>query len=285
MSTHELGFTDSLMQSKRSKFLMGSLFLMTASIAPAALAQTTYAVTTNDGSTYQGELVENVVGDHVTIKLADGQLRRFAAADVRAQTSESPTPFVIPNMPMMPGAPVTYAGPDAVHVHLENDDGGSGTLYMESRSGWVPACTMPCTTTLDPKVQYKLHGSDPFLLPRGSNLDLVANYSTRRAFHTAGSWLLAPGVLALLAGPLTMGIGAGINGEDALGPSSKQGGGQTAVDVGAVIGGAGLALTVLGIVFLAVHWSPTLTTRGGDTLVSKHESPIKLGPAGIGFAF
>jgi hypothetical protein len=271
------------MQSSRLNLLVRALFVSCAAvISSPAFAQTTTTVTTNDGSTYQGELVENVVGDHVTIKLADGQVRRFAAADVRAQTAPfvNVEPFV---MPVMPRAPVTYDGPDAVRVHVENDDGGSGTLYMESQSGWVPACTMPCTTALDPKVQYKLHGSDPFLFPRRPNLDLVADYSKRRGFHTAGAWLLAPGILALLAGPLTMGIGAGMNAQDALGPVSQQGGGQTAVYVGAVIGGAGLLLTVLGAVFLAVHWSPTLETRSGETVVSKHTSPIKLTPTGLVF--
>ncbi len=266
---------------------MGALFVSaTAAISSPAFAQTTYTVTTNDGSTYQGELVENVVGDHVTIKLADGQVRRFAVADIRTESSSLVTnvpPIVMPVMPGMPGAPVTYAGSDAVHVHVENDNGGSGTLYMESQSGWVPACNMPCTTALDPKVQYKLHGSDPFLFPRTGNLDLVADYSKRRAFHTAGAWLLTPGVLAMIAGPLTMGIGAGVNAQDAMVSSSKQGTGQTAVDVGAVVGGVGLAMTVLGIVFLAVHWSPTLATRNGETVVSKRQSPIKLTPTGFTF--
>ena len=183
----------------------------------------------------------------------------------------------------LPGVPVTYDGPDAVHVHVENEDGGGGTLYMESRSGWVEACTMPCTTTLDPKVQYKLHGSDPFVFPQKHDLDLVADFSKRRAFHTAGAWLLGTGLLAAVAGPMVMGIGAGINAQDALGPVSKQGGGQTAVDVGAVITGVGVTFTILGIVFLATHWSPTLSTRSGETIVSKHRSPITITPSGFTF--
>jgi len=80
-----------------------------------------------------------------------------------------------------------------------------------------------------------------------------------------------------------MGIGAGVNAQDALGPVSKQGGGQTAVDVGAAIAGAGLFFTILGAVFLGVHWSPTLTTRGGDSIVSKHAPPIQLTPTGFTF--
>ncbi len=188
--------------------------------------------------------------------------------------------FVFPGTP---GTPVTYAGLDAVHVHLENADGGGGTLMMESASGWLPACTMPCTTTLDPKVQYELHGSDPFFFPQTRDLNLVADYSKRRAFHIAGTWLLTPGILAALAGPFVMGIGAGINAQDAMDPSSKQGTGQPAVDVGAVMLGAGVTLAVLGIVFLAVHWSPTLTTRSGETLVSKHRPPIQVTPTGFTF--
>lgn len=215
-------------------------------VMTASISSSAFAQT-NDGSTYQDELASVVV-------------------------------------PRMPGVPVTYTGPDAVRVHLENDDGGGGTLYMESRSGWVPACTMPCTTTLDPKVQYKLHGSDPFGFPQRGNLDLVADYSKRRAFRTAGSWMVGLGVLALIAGPLTMGIGAGINAEDAMEPTPpKQGGGQTAVDVGGAILGGGVLFTILGAIFLAARWSPTLTTRGGDTIVSKHAPPITLTPTGFAF--
>jgi hypothetical protein len=255
-------------------------------ISSSAFAQTTYTVTTTDGSTYEGELVENVVADHVTIKLADGQVRRFAAAEIRAQDVAAP-PLVV-SVPQamfrgMPGRPLTYEGPDAVSVHVENDDGGAGTLYVESPSGWMPACTMPCTTTLDPKVQYKLHGSDPFVLPQKANLDLVADYSKRRAFRTAGTWLLTPGIIGLLAGPMIMGVGAGINAQDAMGPVAQRGGGQEAVDVGGIITGAGLALTILGAVFLAVHWSPTLTTRSGETITSKRSPPIRLTPTGFVF--
>src|ERR1700691_3404966 len=51
-----------------------------------AKAQTApYFVVTNDGSSYQGDLVENVVGQHVTIRLASGELRTFQAADIKAQ--------------------------------------------------------------------------------------------------------------------------------------------------------------------------------------------------------
>jgi hypothetical protein len=47
--------------------------------------QAAYFVVTNDGSSYQGQLVENVVGQHVTIRLASGELRTFQAGEVRAQ--------------------------------------------------------------------------------------------------------------------------------------------------------------------------------------------------------
>ena len=46
---------------------------------------------------------------------------------------------------------------------------------MESQSGWVPVCTMPCSTTVDPKVDYRLHNSDPFRFPAGPPLNLTAD--------------------------------------------------------------------------------------------------------------
>src|ERR1700689_677802 len=49
-------------------------------------------VVTRDGATFRGELVEKVPGDHVTIKLASGEVKRFAWADVADVAVQSAVP-------------------------------------------------------------------------------------------------------------------------------------------------------------------------------------------------
>ena len=62
-------------------FLAGAAGGPTALAAPA-LPDT--AVSTRDGAAYQGVLVEQVPGDHVTIQTADGKIHTFATSQVRS---------------------------------------------------------------------------------------------------------------------------------------------------------------------------------------------------------
>ena len=81
-----------------------------------------YVVVTSDGSRYEGELVENVVGDHITIRLASGEIRGFDVRDVRsmdlARPAMPPASMFTPFAGVLPGVPRTYEGPDAVPVHI-----------------------------------------------------------------------------------------------------------------------------------------------------------------------
>ncbi len=94
----------------RATLAVGILLLVTAGVARAQSA-VIEVVVLHDGSTYQGELVEKVVPDHVTIKLATGEVRRFAWADIAstqelggaAAGSPSPSPS-----PLAPGLGATH---------------------------------------------------------------------------------------------------------------------------------------------------------------------------------
>ena len=44
-----------------------------------------------DGSTFQGELVEKVPGDRVTIRLATGEIKRFAWGDIVPEAAPAAT--------------------------------------------------------------------------------------------------------------------------------------------------------------------------------------------------
>jgi hypothetical protein len=60
--------------------------------APAALAQgSTERVVTKGGATYQGSLVEKLPGDHVTIQLVTGQVKRFEWSEIASAADASPS--------------------------------------------------------------------------------------------------------------------------------------------------------------------------------------------------
>jgi len=257
--------------------------------AGEALAQeptsSRYVVVTNDGSRFEGELVERVAGNHVTLKLATGEFRTVRAVDIRsegrAESTVLPPPGVTPTVVIDPTAqlvnfgniPLAYHGPDEVQIHLTNTNNQGGTLLRESPSGWEVVCQMPCTTTVDPKLSYKLHNSDPFRFPAGSgSLDLVADIgSTRRNQGWGWGLILTGGTVGATMLPLIL-SGMFESGWPTKDPSpSTQSANDTAAWVtGAVCG----AMIVTGIILLAVGPSTTLTTTSGQRVAKRPGIPL-----------
>ncbi len=270
---------------------VGAATLALSSNAAAQDAQASYTVVTNDGSTYQGQLVENVVGQHVTIKLVSGELRTFQATDVKSQGPVGGATVVVPNVvPTIVaqeqaalqtlsqlqagtpgGPPVAYNGPDAVQIHIVKANASEGTLLMESQSGWVPVCTMPCTTTVDPKIDYKLHNSDPFRFPAGPALDLTVDSGGHRVFLGIGWTLIGVSAATIAVGSLVMANVFSGNPMPET-PAEQKAQQQTQngnIVAGATLLGAAAALLTVGIIFCAIHPSSTLTTSTGQRLVKR----------------
>jgi hypothetical protein len=252
-----------------------SLCVASLAFSSRADAQgTPYFVVTSDGSTYQGQLVENVVGQHVTIRLDSGEMRTFAAGDVKSQgnvgTPSIPTvdPSTLTQLlpPGTPGAPpVAYSGPDAVPVHITKANNGEGRLFMESGSGWEPVCTMPCSTTVDPKIDYRLHDSDPFRFPSGHPLDLVADSGGRPLFRALGWTSIG---LALAAVPIGILAATGAFSNDATPHTSLEQQQQSSnMVVGMTILGVSAALLTAGVILCAIHPSSSLATTSGQRIV------------------
>jgi hypothetical protein len=285
-----------------------------------AKAQTApYFVVTNDGSSYQGDLVENVVGQHVTIRLASGELRTFQAADVKAQGNVGSSATVtLPNgasvtqqqadaltalaqiraqalaqsltvTPGTPGAPpVAYTGPDAVQIHITKANDSEGTLLGETPSGWQPVCTMPCTTTVDPKVDYKLHNTDAFRFPAPGPLDLIADTGGHRIFSAIGWTLTGVGLAAsipalLIQLNLFSGGGTARTSAEMTAQSSQRN--SNTIDAIVIYSVAG-AMLVAGIIIRGIHPPGTLTTSTGQRLVKLGvplTKKLTLTPTGIIF--
>jgi hypothetical protein len=188
------------MKTPRTNKTRAARFLAALAVAGSllavtdALADDAYVVETIDGSTYRGQLVENVVGSHVTLKLATGEIRRIEALDVKRQEPETPpppapptqvsqgTPGPTPNVVLGPAVtaafpglagllapPVAdYTGADAVRVTLDPQGYGYGLLVMgptleqriEGGSGnrWRQVCNSPCNAAIDARAEYRVRG-------------------------------------------------------------------------------------------------------------------------------
>jgi hypothetical protein len=167
----------------------------------------------------------------------------------------------------MPGAPVAYQGPDAVHVHIR----GNGTLYQESTNGWQPVCLIPCTTSVSPGGVYKLGGflyrdSESFQFPKAEHLELEG--------HTASSLNIGNTVIGWTL--VSVGIAPMVLGGLYFGGTFESSGPPTTTDrlLGGGIFLAGAALLAAGIYFLADTPKTTLTTADGARLARAPSLPL-----------
>ncbi|HSQ63836.1 MAG TPA: hypothetical protein VLM85_11505, partial [Polyangiaceae bacterium] len=112
-----------------------------AGVAALALASAAHAqaaqerVTLVDGTVMQGELVEKVPGDHVTIKLATGEVRTI---QWRALAPQAPPPQPQGGL----GAQPATAAPQGPTTHIEMDADRPGVALLRITSfGVVNAYT------------------------------------------------------------------------------------------------------------------------------------------------
>jgi hypothetical protein len=117
-----------------------------ARAAPAATPDT--AVTTRDGATYQGMLVEQVPGDHVTIQTADGKIHTFAAGQVRSVR-------LLGERQAVESIAAPSHGSGAVLVDLTATDPNARLVQLSVTGNGAPApnaeiCGPPCGVRVSP---------------------------------------------------------------------------------------------------------------------------------------
>jgi hypothetical protein len=177
------------------------------------------------GAVARGELVELVPGDHVTLLLATGEVRKYAWADVAQTTAESQPESA-------PPAPTT-ADDDASQVAASKPEGPLVRLVvradskqatverrvenLHSDSGeevvvWKLVCSVPCDLMVPAGYDYRLAGaglvaSDIFRPTPGSPYDLRATMASRA---TENLWrnLSIAGVASLASGTLFLAYAA-----------------------------------------------------------------------------
>ncbi len=201
------------------------LFSGTAGAAPKQLS-----VSLKDGSDIQGDLVERVPNDHLTLKLATGEVRRIEWSDIQkiedgsseARTRPTPRP-----------APSTVSASNDVLVVLDSDKPGArleaflgtstgvglawtsrGTVPVAvSSEHWASVCTAPCQRLVQPNLEYRVNGdslvsSDKFVIDGAhSNVRIKATMGSNGTRIGAALLALGLGLPTLTASAVCLGFG------------------------------------------------------------------------------
>jgi hypothetical protein len=197
-------------------------FAQNAAAGAAALPD---RVTLKDGSMFRGTILENVVGDHVDLQMASGEVRRFAAADVSYAGPASP-PALPPPPPPPPERARVDAEGNAVHFEATTPDtdfhvrtseatgmgwAGRGIVAVVVK-GYDHICPAPCDKTLP-------SGSYRFALSQGGGTPAEADgaihisgpstvrgtYVSNQGLRVAG-WVVMVGSIAAGLGMMWAGI-------------------------------------------------------------------------------
>lgn len=205
-------------------------------------------VTTKDAAQYCGDLVEKVPGDHVTIKEATGDVKRFPWTDVVDQvTREAPPAAARGDADKPPQVHILVDGEPGVLLERRQNasEGWSATIwpgyaYVET---WEVACVAPCKTVVDAASTYRVNGSGVatsrnFTLAPGRDPLRLTLVPRSAVLHATGI------VLTFLGGVLALAGGASLASSPAISDTTA------AADVrglGWVGLGAGALLMAIGI--------------------------------------
>jgi hypothetical protein len=124
---------------------LGVLLAVTGEARAATPAAPDTAVTTRDGAAYQGVLVEQVPGDHVTIQTADGKIHTFAPSQVLSVRPLGARQAVEPLAPSGTGVLVDLAASDPNARLVQLSVSGSGAPAPNAE-----ICGPPCGVRVSP---------------------------------------------------------------------------------------------------------------------------------------
>lgn len=269
--------------------LAASLFVTLATPAHAAGDE---RVTLKDGSFYRGEILEKVVGDHVTIRLGTGEIKRIPWADVDPSAPE-------PKSATQPAAS-TRKG---VRVHLTADSTGAelqryrvsttvDVVVATPNGSYVgqtdvdlygPVCAAPCDVEVEPGGTYRIGApsmvpTDGFQLRPGGDNVITASLSSN--FHrSAGKTLTLYSIPVLLVGGLFYGLGA--NSEDTVACAGCANFHKSEMRIAGVLLGTGAVMLTAGIVLWATSGSSA--SINGNSVALNSSGTVRLGAAGVTF--
>ncbi len=263
--------------------------IVAAAITIAHAAHAQERITLADGTVMQGELVEKVPNDHITIKLATGEVRTIRWSALAPQMQAPPPPQVVVQAqvappPPPPQGPMTHVAIDAdePNVTLSRVMGYGYVQYGASTgvmANWQTVCVAPCQASVDSTAMYQITGdgvtpSRTFSLPaspNGAPLHLRVHAGSSGA-RIGAAWLLLGGITFALTGSILAVTFAALSSD-----SNTTGwivAGLVTTGVGAIMIAAGIPL------FLG---SGTSVTNDQNMTIAKRRSPIRLTPTGFAF--
>jgi hypothetical protein len=195
------------------------------------------------GDVYHGEILERVVRDHVTVRLANGDVKRVPWADL--DLSPAPAHKRKPEREVVLDFDPT---PATAHLQRHGDD------------GWLDECDRACTVVAQPESLYRVIGdglvtTPDFLVRRSVDSHVVANLGSTAA-SVGSDVLLYTSVPAAIAGIVLLGMAfSSDNNRYAYGP-------DTGLNVAAAMVNLGVA-TMFGFgIYLFTKSHSTVTVNG-----------------------
>jgi len=169
-----------------------------------------------DGSVYVGDLVEKVPNDHITIKLATGDIRRFEWTALLAPTPPPPPPTLA-----LASAAPTAPPPPPAHLEITSDTKGAllvkvaqvpvpnltanGNVFTTYTDRATPVCYAPCAADIDSTALYFVDGAyisttRRFAVPAGESKLAIRTGSS--VVSATGGWTLAFGIMSAIFGSI-----------------------------------------------------------------------------------
>lgn len=257
------------------------------------------------GAKYRGTLVEEVPGDHVTIQLATGEVKRFEWADVvhkapkpsAGTADEEPEDDDTPEPPKSkpktspapepdePGGPYVHITTKTEGVVLERLTGQSdvdgGGLSV---SHWRIACRAPCDTEVRAGDGYRLSGkglrsTKTFSLEGSGSVKIDAQLGSKGAFYAG----VAIGATGAGLGAVSLLIASTARPTEICkgGFSSSCEQDTSLKDTMLVFAGMGLVISVVGFVIAGINRNEV--TVDGNEIARRKSPTIALTPAGLVF--
>lgn len=269
-----------------------------ATIAPsiAAADSSDVDVALKSGAQYHGKLVEKVPGDHLTIQLATGEIKRFEWSDLADQADEDDSEAAPPKKPKpAPTQTTTSADRETFYVSIHTEQEGVvlerliGSSSLEGGPDvehWTRVCTAPCNIEVPAGSDYRIGGhglrkSPTFTIDRSTEID--AKLGTPGGL-LAGVILTSVGGLLALTG-VAIGGASNTNGSSVADSGSGDKQSSNATTAAWVVGASGLVMVVVGVVVLLGNANSVSVNR---TAIAKKKQPpsvggLRLTPTGFVF--
>lgn len=253
---------------------MPAALLLGLSLVSSTARADTETVRLANGSAFEGELVEKIPGDHVTIKLATGEVRRFDWSEL--STPQTQTSLAHAAAAQLGPAPLP---PRPAHLRFESDEKGAILMrvdqvptntgvYPYTTETVTPVCYAPCAADVDANARYFVEGahvtgSARFAIPDGSSTVTARTGSS--AATIASAWMLVTGILSTTVGAVVTpiafsdaGTQNGLNGWEQYGLGMLAGGGALVlVAIPLLIAGrTHVGIGDMDVARGTIHWIP-----------------------------